>query len=89
MMQRIVRTMPYARRTWTECFASFALRTGRALPGATVRTLRQHRSLKHRDACALMSILSERRWTPPPRIDPPELTGSYAQLVTEITSASE
>lgn len=88
MLQRIVRTMPYARRTWSECLTSFAARTGRALPATIERSLRQHPSLKHRDALALMSILNRRRWAPPPRIEPPELTGSYAQLVTEVMSAT-
>ena len=87
MMQRLVRTIPYAQRTWSEALARFAVRTGRSLPDAIARSLRAHPSLKHRDAMALIGILDRREWTAPPPVDPPELTGSYAQLVTEIMSA--
>ena len=87
MMQRIVRTMPYTRRTWSACFAAFKDRAGHDLPATIEHSLRQHGSLKHRDALMLLRILKHRQWINPRRIDPPELTGSYAQLVTEIMSA--
>ena len=87
MLQRIVRTTPFARRTWHECLSQFAARTGRAVPGDVERSLRQRRSLKHEDAMTMIQRLDRAQWSPPNAIAPPELTGSYVELVAKVMSA--
>jgi len=87
MLQRIVRTTPFARRTWHECLSQFAARTGRAVPNDVERSLRQRRSLKHEDAMMMVQRLDRGQWSPPNAIAPPELTGSYVELVAKVMSA--
>ncbi|HVF93036.1 MAG TPA: YcaO-like family protein [Sphingomonas sp.] len=87
MLQRIVRTTPFETRSWDLCFDSFRRRTGRTLPAEIERSLRRHRSIKHDDALALLEILSTRRWSAPPRIEPPSLSSGYARLLAGIMPA--
>lgn len=85
MMQRIVRTMPFRERSWSNCRACFSARTGRDFAvGAEV--LAQYPSLKRADAALLVQRLEQAaRGGLDERLRPdPPATGYFLRLLATI-----
>jgi YcaO-like protein with predicted kinase domain len=89
MMQRIVRTTPYDRRTWRHCIAEFARRTGRA-PPVSAEALERVPSVKVQDAARLIDRLVELADVPADASlpAPPPLTHYYRQLLAKKAPAT-
>ncbi len=80
-LQRIVRTMPFAERSWSRCCDAFRARTGQpaSIDPGMLTTIP---SLKQADARLLIAELGDARRHPPrPR---PPLTGLYADLLATL-----
>lgn len=82
MMQRIVRTTPYASRSWLGCLEAYRMRAGREFPVA-LTTLEGVPSLKRQDAALLVHALSSAIRSPgaPLRRVFPPATGPYLKLL--------
>lgn len=82
MMQRIVRTMRYDRRSWPRCLAEYRSRAGTGFPVA-LEDLAAASSLKRADAALLIARLSEfgsDSASPPERGGPP-MTNHYLRML--------
>jgi len=86
MMQRILRTTPYDRRSWEHCLAEYGRRTGSTLP-LNLEWLRSAPSVKRRDAALVVARLLDRAAGPPPTA-PPALTNHYLRLLATKAPAT-
>ena len=75
---RIVRTTPFAERTWSACLATFAARTGH-LPSVTAAMLERIASPKREDARSLAAALLRVSDRQSP-CAPPPMTRAYAVM---------
>lgn len=83
ILLRIVRTMPFAERTWRRTIDVFVARTGRSPP----IDLAALRSVKHDDAMALVALLAAGDFPAMPRGEPLRPGGGYADLLATIRPA--
>lgn len=83
-LQRIVRTMTFANRTWPRCLDLYRERTKRQA-SVDAATLACAPSLKQADARLLVSALTAARRQP--RRSRPPLTGLYAELLATVRQA--
>ena len=89
MMQRIVRTMPYARRTWRSCLEAYRARVGKDFP-ISLAELSDAPSLKELDAALLVECLQEavRFATGPAACPPPPQTSHYLRMLARTPEAA-
>lgn len=90
MMQRIVRTMAYGRRTWRRCLDAYRARTGKHFP-VWLAKLSSAPSLKQLDAALLVARLCEAARDPlaPPPCPTPPMTSHYLRMLARTPADAD